>query len=303
MRNVLKNNSEVAHFWANKIQDSGRAGNMFFRSGCIYSYGEHFMIARHITNKKGESAALFNPRSYSISTAKHQGYTRSAASHLKTFTVPEIRVSNKLAHKFNLAYYKEQLNDMRLKFTRARTYKESYKTQIGKTCAEAIAYVEFFDLGKKEISIFEKLGSFTDKDIEALKKQNAEISAKNRAQNEARRAAQREREAKTRAALDRWARGAEGAARSYSFNNLPVRLRISKDKKRVETSRGAEVGILSARALLVAIRRGADVVGREINGFRVNAYDKEILTIGCHKIPLMEIERIALEIEGKEAKI
>ena len=36
MRNVLKNHSEVAHFWANKVQPSGKACNMFYDDDFIY---------------------------------------------------------------------------------------------------------------------------------------------------------------------------------------------------------------------------------------------------------------------------
>ena len=48
MRNVLKNHHEVCHYWANKIQNSGKSSNMFFEDGIIYSYGYHFPIAKHI---------------------------------------------------------------------------------------------------------------------------------------------------------------------------------------------------------------------------------------------------------------
>ena len=48
MRRVLKNHHEVCHFWANQIQDSGKASNMFYERDIIYSYGYHFPIAKHI---------------------------------------------------------------------------------------------------------------------------------------------------------------------------------------------------------------------------------------------------------------
>lgn len=46
MRKVLKSTDEVMHYWANKVQSEGRAGNVFFEGDKVYSYGRHFVIAR-----------------------------------------------------------------------------------------------------------------------------------------------------------------------------------------------------------------------------------------------------------------
>ena len=54
MRKLLKNHSEVAHFWANQVQGQGKSSNMFFEDGIIYSYGYHFPIARHIWGLEGK---------------------------------------------------------------------------------------------------------------------------------------------------------------------------------------------------------------------------------------------------------
>lgn len=48
MRKTLSDRSEVAHYWANKVQPEGKAGNMFYVGDKIYSYGYHFCIARHV---------------------------------------------------------------------------------------------------------------------------------------------------------------------------------------------------------------------------------------------------------------
>ena len=72
MRTSLKNHAEVAHFWANQVQEEGRAGNMFFEGDVIYSYGKHFPIATFTTTPSGQKVILFNAASYSISTSQHQ---------------------------------------------------------------------------------------------------------------------------------------------------------------------------------------------------------------------------------------
>ena len=63
MRKVLKNHSEVSHYWGNKIQSRGKACNMFFEGDIIYSYGYHFPIAKHIDN----NLILFTSKGYSVS--------------------------------------------------------------------------------------------------------------------------------------------------------------------------------------------------------------------------------------------
>ena len=65
MRRVLKNHDEVCHVWAQQTQSEGRAGNIFFRDKSIYSYGEHFEMARFVD----EETVFITTRGYSVSTA------------------------------------------------------------------------------------------------------------------------------------------------------------------------------------------------------------------------------------------
>ncbi len=57
MRTALRSIEEVAHIWASQSQSEGRAASMFFRDNRIYSYGEHFEIARIVDDKKGAEVA------------------------------------------------------------------------------------------------------------------------------------------------------------------------------------------------------------------------------------------------------
>lgn len=55
MKTVFTDISQVAHLWANQLQESARnSGNYYFNGDAIYSYGSHFMIAKHHTNKQGK---------------------------------------------------------------------------------------------------------------------------------------------------------------------------------------------------------------------------------------------------------
>ncbi len=80
----------VAHLWANKIQDEAATAyrNLYFNGNSIFLYGSHFEIARHVENKKGEKAVFFTTRSYSNTTAKHISIVRYACSHLDKIYIP-----------------------------------------------------------------------------------------------------------------------------------------------------------------------------------------------------------------------
>jgi hypothetical protein len=88
------NNREVAHLWANQSRESGKGSNMFFTGPTLYSYGLHFPIASIVKcPNTGQPIALFNRARYSVSTGKHQGYARSAASHITRYSVRQCDVT------------------------------------------------------------------------------------------------------------------------------------------------------------------------------------------------------------------
>lgn len=78
MRTALRNTDEAAHVWAAQSQAHGKAASLFFEGPTIYSYGRHFAIATIYKHAEGGNIALFNSRSYSNSTAKHQSAARRA---------------------------------------------------------------------------------------------------------------------------------------------------------------------------------------------------------------------------------
>lgn len=79
----------VAHLWANKSQPEARnaGGNFYFDGNTVYSYGSHFPIAKHVTDKKGRPAVLFTTRTYSVTTSKHLWTVRHATRHLNVVKV------------------------------------------------------------------------------------------------------------------------------------------------------------------------------------------------------------------------
>ena len=75
----VTNHRNVAHLWAAQTQSRAKGHNLFFEGPVIYSYGYHFPIAVFTPfHVNGERVVVFNGASRSVSTSKHQSYTRGA---------------------------------------------------------------------------------------------------------------------------------------------------------------------------------------------------------------------------------
>src|ERR1700719_5432309 len=122
MRHVVSSD-KVAPLWAHQTQTEAHNAkrSVFFRCGVIYSYGEHFPIAKHVQNKANESAVLFTTRDYSVTTSGHKSMVYSACHHLTVFHVSNVFANIKGEHEGNLLDYAKRINSYLLKSTRART--------------------------------------------------------------------------------------------------------------------------------------------------------------------------------------
>ena len=54
----------VAHAWANKTKPRLKGTNMYFEGDTIYSYGDHFPVARHVCTDRNDNVVLFTTREY-----------------------------------------------------------------------------------------------------------------------------------------------------------------------------------------------------------------------------------------------
>jgi len=112
MRTAFRSHTEVCEVFGSLWGDErwlreGRAGNIFFRNGRLYSYGHHFCIAQYVKNANGEVAVLFTERGYSVSTAKHKSIARRCLGDV--IYVPSLEGDNAVEWQRNLtdrvAYY------------------------------------------------------------------------------------------------------------------------------------------------------------------------------------------------------
>jgi hypothetical protein len=286
VRNVLRNKHEVAHYWANRVQASGRGGNVFFEGDSIYSYGKHFEIARlyRVGKVAPTVVAVFTTRTYSSTTAQHQAACRSAASHLRCIDVHDPACSAKDQFKETA----EQIAGHVASAKRARTRKDWYMARAAELAEDFNTYAEI--RGEKIRIDTTSFDALADK-IAAARKREALAERKRQAAEQARRA----EELKTNIAAWR-----AGGWAGY-LGDTPTMLRVKGDV--VQTSRNAEVPVAAAKRLwplVQAARNGDDVSGyrgRPVGHYELTRIEANgDLVIGCHHIPYDEIERVAAEL-------
>lgn len=274
----------VAHVWASQSQETARTpnGSLYFRGATIYSYGNHFPIAKLVRNRQGKQSVLFTRQGYSTTTANHKCQVLRACSHKQVFLVLD---PQSLDHKGNLKAYREDFEDSKRAYTRARVHKQWALDRMERIVNESNDYAEFFGL-KTRLAMPE--------DLEAMQEECREAERKAREQERQR--AERRRE-QGRKALEEWVNGAHNFR---SFPNSPVRLRINGDT--LETSRGATVPLdhaIKAFRIMRAIRERGESWHRNgeeirLGHFHIDSINGEgIVKAGCHTVEWAEIERVA----------
>ena len=285
MRRVFKNYDEVCHVWAQQTQSQGRAGNIFFEGKSIYSYGRHFEMARFIDN----ATVFITTRRYSVSTTNHLSRVQRAVSHKTVFTVPDFN-----SHPDNVRYFIEQAREHFDKAKRARKYAD-WPMQAARATVESIrAYITKFQVQVPEshMELWQALHTDTYLNGEVQAALLAKARAAQVAEREAAKQARLKREAEEAAQLAKWVAGELSYGRFSA-----MRLRVKEGE--VQTTHGARVPVIEARKLYRAIKAGLDVVGQQVGYYRVTRVTDSELVIGCHIIPMSEVERIAPEVMNK----
>jgi len=282
MRRVLKDADEVAHFWANKVQDEGRnpGGTVYFRGDEIFSYGSHFCMGRHIA----PGVVAITSRSYSPTTGRHVSSVQRAAGHLTRIYVPHPECTA-ASQKEDV---EQQISSLLEKWKRSRTRK-------GELTMEIITIVDNFNdfakALKERVRINltpEKFGDFT----EGMQKRAAAAERAEKRKLEAQIEANKKAQAE---ALQLWR---DGGPRRTHFEKMA--LRLSADGTKVETSHGAEIPVADAKRLWPVIERVRGVgmppgfAGWRLGDYRLTDIRPDgSIVVGCHDIPYDEIRNIA----------
>jgi len=277
----VKDIATVAHNWANGIGESARASNLFFEERNIYSYGYHFLIAKHVYSANGGHAVLITQKTYSKSTTAQVNLVRQASRHIPQLFVP------------NPEWPAEELFDKwysRIKaiaggLDNARK-PEKYILDIQAIYAEAKEYADFF--GYEVPEVLQKAGQ-----VENIG-QYREVLQR---EGELRKAqAKRELAEDLRIQkinLQRW--------RAFATNYITTAdgydyLRLNEDAGRIETTQRVEIPLTIAKQFYVLVL--ATIAGggctdcklRLMDRYDVLAINRQFIKVGCHKISLKEIK-------------
>lgn len=300
MKTTFSNNSEVCHIWANRIQKEGKANNIFFKDDVIYSYGNHFELAKFI-EFEGKPYLFVNTYSYSVSTAKHQNHVRRSLNRNlfdEVFYFDFKKSSYWHSYNFELTQ-----NDLTLIITSLiKEAKGLFNQQIRANSnthfnQEATNKIQLaFKLFNTFASIFENKehinNLFDDielKDLELKASAKVKLIDELRPLKEARKqellatkeARETERQQKV---LDKWLNGSINT----TLYNLPVYLRIKGDV--IQTSHGAIVPLKEAIEAFKNINKGINIIGTNIGVYEVNEVNEVFIKIGCHKIEFKNVQ-------------
>ena len=291
MKKVFSSHNEAAHIWASQSQNEGRAGNIFFENGVIYSYGRHFPVAR-FAPEYGD-IALFTSRGYSSSTGKHKGIIRAAIpdSYQVIYCDDPSRPPS-----HNLAIWEKSVLRMRGDFAQSsrKISAGNIAAAIYQLTSEALAYCEALKFAAPEW--------IKDNDAEKAARAYVSESARLRDAKRAIKQAEQNRIAALEAVerLELWKIGENVNTNGFQFSDTLLRIK----GEQIETSRGAKIPVIDALALWPLLLRARQTnkpleAGlREIHlgAYRFNSFNGQTLIVGCHSIEWDQLELMAAQL-------
>jgi len=312
MKKVLSK-SKVAHYWANQIQSEGRtpgSSNYFFDRATIYSYGHHFPIAV-IHEKNGIKSVLFTTRTYSNTTAKHISETSSACSHMNKIYCYDPEHASKGYHLENIEQFEKEAKYIALNGLPKSKKPEIYLNRISNQRDLFLKYCDYFGLDFKKYYLtyifIESKESGKQASEQELKKQ-AELRIKAEAQRKKDLAkaikkfrAFKKAEAQRKKDLAKAIKKFRAFKSDQCYNSDLTLLRFNTETQRVETSKGVEIPLKTAKKAYKWVQstlkgEGCTDCPYKILEYQVSELNSKFLVVGCHNIPMAEITRIAKQL-------
>lgn len=267
---------EVAHVWAQQRQSNGRnAGkSLFFEGATIYSYGVHFPIARFY-----KDVVLFNRRDYSVTTSKHKGYVLDALRGV----CDVIYVDEPTQERIDI---EKEIQGVREAIARSgRSRKGWSKTVHLNTGARLLHNL------KQAMSVFGQ-GPTDEQTLEISKLEDLI----NQLEEEVRAFAQKEQKAIKQKQMESFAKWRAGETKRAAWSPFDaIRLKGGY----IQTVRGATIDLDHARKLWDAIKNQQAVEGLDLGNYRVDRIEGDHLVVGCHRIPMDEINAMAEKLGWK----
>lgn len=275
MRKVLRNTNEVIHVFSQQTQSEGRnqSGSIFFEYAKIYSYGYHYLLGEFIDKE----TILINDKGYSNTTAKHINSLSGATSHKRQF----------FKTKCELEFVHPTIKDYLQKLPRATKNKGYYLREIFSLYKSLNEYLEY----TKRKTKVSKLKEYKElkKIVARLETDKEQILLEVAEQNKKRYQRQQEKQKEQ-------IQNFRIHEKNYLHNLPQSLLRLSLDKTNVETSKGVKIEVKKAKVLYKLIEAGKDIKGFKLDYYTVIGIKDNILKIGCHNIPLQEVNTIGKQL-------
>lgn len=284
MKKVFQNTSEVVHVFAQQTQSEGRnqSGSIYFRDNKIYSYGSHYLLGEFINDE----TIIINDFGYSVTTSKHISELINATSQYNQFYTSSI----------DIKYVQTEINCNLKKLAKANK-PEIYISNIIKLGNNLTKWVKFCKDNKIKKEHFYRYNYIVNKSdynykkmvkianslltpeaIEKIKAKGKKDAIKQKAKDK--------RELKTK--IDKF--------NAYKIDRFKIGefdyLRLSENKKFVETSQNIRIEKNEAKKLYFAIKKKVDIKGQKIGYYTINKIDNKALTVGCHKICIKSVQKV-----------
>lgn len=291
--------SEVAHLWANQLQDEARKSNnsFYFNGRTIYSYGNHFPIAT--LDDKDNNICYFTTRSYSPTTSGHKWTAERASSHKTKIYCKNPDEAGRGFHLYNIADFEANAKAIAQSLPTSRK-PEKYLNEIASERNKLNKYAEHFNLDLTDVKYKLSFIYIESKDggIQATEQERKanELAKIEREKNEAIRNA--ELLIKHKKDLLKWRAFKLDGYKFYNRTTLDY-LRFNTETNRIETTQSVEIPLEIAKRfykqVLNTVASGkCELCGTDfMNKYEIKEINKEFIRVGCHKITIKEIKALA----------
>lgn len=276
-------NLDLMHAFANRLYEEGRYSRLFFKGNKIYSYGYHYLLGE-INEAKGIEYIYINDEAPSKTTKEHVRLLISASTHYKQFF--ESTCNDEIAL--------ERLRELFTKLRRAKK-PEYYMAEIRYICKQNIEWCELTD---KEVN--EEIKAFYDVI-------NSNENLRNLTDAVAKELEEKEREKLQRMYEENKAKFLNYESDAFiipeaKYSNYKpfALLRLSKDGKYIETSKGIRMEIGRAIKYYEKLINKELKVNDMFDRYKIRDISKNAITINCHYLSLEDMSNLYQKIKSYE---
>lgn len=287
----------LAHYWAYNYGRKSTAGDRMSVSGnSVYSYSTVIATMHPPISGGRPPFVLINTSDWGPTTSKHLNCVESSVSHMDHMRVDNANPRGKADHEHNLEVFFDTAMTASEKYARARSewsinnHLRTYYRMID----NAKMYASYFKLRNNKF--YKRLMELPDPSgehsVEALKELKDKMEKAEQAANSKRLREIRKRDKeladKADTELQEWLKGANKVPNSRYLKQVYIRVKGAV----VQTTEHASISLKACIAAYTKYNAGTLKQGDDISGFTFGGVQNGIAGIGCHRVPMTEIERL-----------